>query len=116
MHGRLIVCLLGIWIARFSVCASLLMNLGLLGLFKYSAFIVENINAFFGVSFMIPQFQLPIGISFYTFQTISYVIDVYRGKTEAQKNPAYYLMYLSMYHQPGKLRVVPLILLLFQKG
>ena len=99
MHGRVIECFRGSWIARFSVCASLLMNLGLLGLFKYSAFIVENINAFFGVSFMIPQFQLPIGISFYTFQTISYVIDVYRGKTEAQKNPAYYLMYLSMYHQ-----------------
>lgn len=99
MHGRVIECFRGSWIARFSVCTSLVMNLGLLGLFKYSAFIVENINAFFGVSFMVPQFQLPIGISFYTFQTISYVIDVYRGKTEAQKNPAYYLMYLSMYHQ-----------------
>ena len=46
-----------------------------------------------------PAFALPIGISFYTFQTISYVVDVYRGDARAQPNPVYYLLYLSMYHQ-----------------
>lgn len=99
MYGRIISRFRGTWIARLSVCASLVMNLGLLGMFKYSGFLVENMNAVLGWTLPVPNFRLPIGISFYTFQTISYVIDVYRGRAEAQKNPAYYLMYLSMYHQ-----------------
>lgn len=99
MHGRIISRFRGTWIARLSVCASLVMNLGLLGMFKYSGFLVENLNALLGWALPVPVFRLPIGISFYTFQTISYVIDVYRGHAKAQKNPAYYLMYLSMYHQ-----------------
>lgn len=99
MNGRLISRYRHTWIARLSLCASLLMNLGLLATFKYSGFLVENMNAALGWALPVPAFRLPIGISFYTFQTISYVIDVYRGHAEAQKNPAYYLMYLSMYHQ-----------------
>lgn len=99
MHGRVISHFRGTWIARVSLFASLAMNLGLLGMFKYSGFLVENLNGILGWSLPVPMFRLPIGISFYTFQTISYVIDVYRGHAEAQKNPAYYLMYLSMYHQ-----------------
>lgn len=99
MHGRIIERFRGTWIASLSICASLVMNLGMLGMFKYSGFIVENINTVFNWSLPVPAFRLPIGISFYTFQTISYVVDIYRGHAKAQKNPAYYLMYLSMYHQ-----------------
>lgn len=99
MHGRIIDRFRGTWIAGMSLALSLAMNLGLLGMFKYSGFLVENLNQLLGLSLSIPKFQLPIGISFYTFQTISYVVDVFRGDTKAQRNPAYYLMYLSMYHQ-----------------
>ena len=99
MHGRLIGRFRGGWIARAALCSSLLINLGLLCTFKYSGFLVENLNALLHTSFTPPAFALPIGISFYTFQTISYVVDVYRGEVEPQRNPAYYLLYLSMYHQ-----------------
>lgn len=71
----------------------------MLGVFKYSGFVVENINLLTGLSLPVPQIALPIGISFYTFQTISYVLDVYRGQVAAQKRYYKYLMYLSSYHQ-----------------
>ena len=99
MHGRLIGRFRGTWMAKAAVASSLALNLSLLGSFKYSGFIVQTVNDLLGTSFGVPAFALPIGISFYTFQTISYVVDVYRGDTEAQSNPVYYLLYLSMYHQ-----------------
>lgn len=99
MHGRMIERYRGTWLAKAAVVSSLVINLSLLGTFKYSGFFVRNLNAVFGTQFSVPSFALPIGISFYTFQTISYVIDVYRGDTKAQTNPVYYLLYLSMYHQ-----------------
>ncbi|MCR2024419.1 MBOAT family protein [Anaerotruncus colihominis] len=99
MHGRLIDRFRGTWMAKAAVASSLALNLLLLGSFKYSGFIVRTVNDLLGTSFGVPAFALPIGISFYTFQTISYVVDVYRGDTEAQSNPVYYLLYLSMYHQ-----------------
>lgn len=99
MNARLIERFRGGWPAKLAMAASLLLNLTLLGTFKYSGFLVSNINALLGISLPVPNFMLPIGISFYTFQTISYVVDVYRGDTKAQSNPAYYLLYLSMYHQ-----------------
>ncbi|WP_195377150.1 MBOAT family O-acyltransferase [Anaerotruncus rubiinfantis] len=99
MHGRLIERYRGSWVAKAAVVSSLCLNLGLLITFKYSGFLVQNLNAILGTAFPVPAFALPIGISFYTFQTISYVIDVYRGDTKAQQNPVYYLLYLSMYHQ-----------------
>lgn len=71
MHGRLIGRFRGGWIARAALCSSLLINLGLLCTFKYSGFLVENLNALLHTSFTPPAFALPIGISFYTFQTIS---------------------------------------------
>ncbi len=98
-HGRIIHRYRGTWIARASLCMSLAVDLGILFTFKYSGFFVTNLNALTGLSLPVPQFTLPIGISFYTFQTISYVVDVYRGDVEPQKNPAWYLLYLSMYHQ-----------------
>ena len=84
---------------KMALIASLVFDLGMLGVFKYSGFVVENINLLTGLSLPVPQIALPIGISFYTFQTISYVLDVYRGQVEAQKRYYKYLMYLSSYHQ-----------------
>jgi alginate O-acetyltransferase complex protein AlgI len=85
--------------AKAFMVGSLAVNLGLLGIFKYGGFIVENINAALGISFPVPTFDLPIGISFYTFQTMSYVIDVYRGEVRAQQSYLKFMMYVSLYHQ-----------------
>lgn len=85
--------------AKIALIMSLVINLGLLGFFKYSGFVVENINALLNTSIPAPAVRLPIGISFYTFQTISYTIDCYWGKVKAQKNFGKYLMYLSLFPQ-----------------
>lgn len=85
--------------ARVALTAAVAVDLCLLGLFKYSGFLYENINALLGTSFQAPGFTLPIGISFYTFQIISYMADVYRGDVEAQPSYLKFLMYVTMYHQ-----------------
>ncbi len=85
--------------AKAALAASLVINLGLLGLFKYSGFFVENINALLHTSIPSPAFSLPIGISFYTFQTLSYTIDMYRGNTRVQKSFPAFLAYVSMFPQ-----------------
>ena len=74
-------------------------SLSLLGIFKYSGFLIENINAVLPLSLPVPQFSLPIGISFYTFQMISYIVDVYRGDVKAQPSFLRFIMYVSMYFQ-----------------
>lgn len=84
---------------RAAFAASLIFDIGVFVLFKYSGFFVENINALCATALPVPQFELPIGISFYTFQTLTYVIDVYRGSCKAQKRFSDYLLYLSMYFQ-----------------
>jgi len=81
--------------AAFAVAANLL----ILGFFKYSGFVAENINALLGTSIRVSGFSLPLGISFYTFQLISYVVDVYRGESEAQKSPFKLLLYISLFPQ-----------------
>ena len=63
-------------------------DLLMLGVFKYSGFIVENINALFSSSIPVPDIRLPIGISFYTFQTISYIIDCHWEKLHLRRNSA----------------------------
>ena len=73
--------------AKAVMILSLLFNIGLLGVFKYSNFIVENLNLIPGVNLPSPNLTLPIGISFYTFQILSYIIDLYWEKIEVQKNP-----------------------------
>ena len=83
--------------AKFAVAASLIINLGLLAFFKYSGFVVENINALFNLTLESPAKTLPIGISFYTFRTISYIIDCYWGKVKPQKNFGKHLMYMSLF-------------------
>ena len=85
--------------AKLALISSLVLNLGLLGIFKYSGFFVENINLLFGTAFPVPAFSLPIGISFYTFQTLSYTIDVYRGNVKAQHSYMKFFMYVSLYSQ-----------------
>ena len=74
-------------------------NLGLLGVFKYGTFFISNINALTGFPEKVPQILLPIGISYYTFQLISYVVDVYRGEVPAQKKFSTLLLYISLFHQ-----------------
>ena len=86
-------------LAKLAVIWSLIANLGLLVTFKYSGFIMENVNALCKTSFPVPKISLPIGISFYTFQTISYTIDCYRNKVKTQKNFFKFLMYVSLFPQ-----------------
>jgi alginate O-acetyltransferase complex protein AlgI len=83
--------------AKIGVVSTLIINLGLLATFKYNEFIVTNVNALLGTDFSAPGYGLPIGISFYTFQTISYVVDVYRGTVKSQKNFINFLMFVSLY-------------------
>jgi alginate O-acetyltransferase complex protein AlgI len=85
--------------AKAGLISSIVINLGLLGIFKYSAFLYENLNTLFGLDLTVPTFSLPIGISFYTFQTISYTLDVYRGEVKAQKSFLKFMMFVSLYHQ-----------------
>lgn len=99
LNGLFIDKNLGKPIAKLGVYSTLLFNLGFLFTFKYSDFIVENINLVTHLNFNKPGFLLPIGISFYTFQTISYTIDVYKGEVKAQKSFLSFLMFVSLYHQ-----------------
>ncbi len=109
--------------AKLGIVAMLLVNFGLLGFFKYGTFVIENIGLIIGQdlnsfelfkqisAFFVKidiatvneagifEIILPIGISFYTFQLVSYVIDVYRGDVPAQKNFATLLLYVSLFHQ-----------------
>lgn len=78
---------------------SMVFNIGLLVVFKYSGFIVENLNRIPQVSLPVPKLVLPIGISFYTFQILSYMVDLYWEKIEVQKNPLWLLLYISMFPQ-----------------
>ena len=85
--------------AVLGVIMSLTINLGVLILFKYSGFIMENINALTGLSLPVRHFTLPIGISFYTFQTISYTVDVYCGRARVQRSFLDFLLYVSLFFQ-----------------
>jgi alginate O-acetyltransferase complex protein AlgI len=82
----------------FLVCA-IAVDIGLLGVFKYTGFLVGTINSVFRVDLPVPDIALPIGISFYTFQVMSYVIDVYRGDASAQRSFPRLLTYVSMFPQ-----------------
>ncbi len=96
---------------RICLIVSIVMNLGLLGIFKYSGFIAENINAiagtqiidinnmnFFGIEYL-PMNMLPIGISFFTFQSMSYTIDLYLGNVKVQKNPISFAAFVTLFPQ-----------------
>jgi len=77
----------------------LVINLGLLCVFKYTGMIIASFNSVFGIRIPDPQIVLPIGISFFTFQALSYVIDVYRGKVKAQRNYLYVQLYIAFFPQ-----------------
>ncbi|MDO4632733.1 MAG: MBOAT family O-acyltransferase [Eubacteriales bacterium] len=78
---------------------SVIYNLSVLGFFKYTDFLIGTVNTLFHTSIPLTGIPLPIGISFFTFQTMSYTIDVYRGMTTAQKNWFSYGTYVSMFPQ-----------------
>lgn len=78
---------------------SVVISIAILGVFKYADFFVENFNAVTGLSVPLLKLALPIGISFYTFQCLSYTIDVYRGNVAAQKNPINFGAYVALFPQ-----------------
>ncbi len=84
---------------RAVMCAMLVFNLGLLGVFKYAGFIAASLNGALGLTLPVPQVVLPIGISFFTFQGMSYVIDVYRGEAQARRNLLDVGLYVSFFPQ-----------------
>ena len=81
------------------MAVNVILNLGVLVLFKYTGFLAESVNTILGTAIPVPSIRLPIGISFFTFQAMSYVIDVYRGVTGAQKNFGKVLLYISFFPQ-----------------
>ena len=84
---------------RFWLIVSVVISIGLLGLFKYADFFVSSFNAVTGLSVPLLRLALPVGISFYTFQCLSYTIDVYRGNVPAQKNPISFGAYVVLFPQ-----------------
>lgn len=87
------------WHKKILLIAAVIFNVGMIGFFKYSGFVVENISAVFGKESGFSGPTLPVGISFYTFQILSYVIDVYKGKVRAQKSLVDFALYISMFPQ-----------------
>ena len=75
------------------------MCLVLLGIYKYAGFFADGVSWILGLDNLLPKVALPIGISFYTFQLLSYVVDVYRGETPPQRNYATLLLYAALFHQ-----------------
>ena len=85
--------------AKLPLIAACVVSLGTLSIFKYGMFFCRNLQALTGLEFTIPEIALPIGISFYTFQALSYTVDVYRGEVKAQRSFPTLLMYVSLFHQ-----------------
>ena len=84
---------------KFWLWLSVAVSIGLLGLYKYADFFLESINAVTGLGLPLLKLALPVGISFYTFQCLSYTIDVYRGKAEPQKNLISFGAYVTLFPQ-----------------
>ncbi len=87
------------WQRKLNLILACVVDLGLLCVFKYLTFLLENTNCWFGWPEDVPQILLPIGISFYTFQLLSYVVDVYRRDIPAQRSFPKLLLYVSLFHQ-----------------
>ena len=84
---------------RALLAAAVAANLGAMGAFKYAGFVAESLNALPGVALPVPEIAMPIGISFFTFQAMSYVIDVYRGECPAQRSLVRFALYVSFFPQ-----------------
>ncbi len=99
LHGLLIERFRGTKWSKAPLISCIIINLTILGTFKYAGFITDNINFLTGLKLSVPTYTLPIGISFYTFQTISYVIDVYKQEVKAQRSFLKFLLFVSLFHQ-----------------
>jgi len=86
-------------VRRLILALGVIISLVSLVYFKYAAFFVNSVTSFFSLSVELPVLTLPIGISFYTFQILTYTIDVYRGEAPSQKNPLKLLLYVSCFPQ-----------------
>lgn len=86
-------------ISKFIIVLTCFVNLGLLFVFKYLGFAIRTVNEITHLEIHLANIALPIGISFFTFQAMSYVIDVYRKKGKVQKNPFYVALYISFFPQ-----------------
>ncbi|MCQ2420468.1 MAG: MBOAT family protein [Clostridia bacterium] len=84
---------------RLLLVLAVIFDLGCLAVFKYTGFLVENLNAVCRLNIPVPQIALPIGISFYTFQALTYTIDVWRGEVPVQKSFWRFLLYVSLFPQ-----------------
>ena len=84
---------------RMVLVTAVAVNISLLFVFKYLTFVLENTNRFLGLSIHVPSITLPIGISFFTFQAMSYVIDVCRGDGKAQRNILNVMLYIAFFPQ-----------------
>jgi len=87
------------FLQKLVVAGAVFANLAVLGRFKYTGFVVDNLNRFLNLDLINPGIVLPIGISFFTFQGMSYTIDVYRGRGQVQKNPLNVGLYVSFFPQ-----------------
>lgn len=97
--GLLIEKFRGKVLSKISITLSIVFSLGALGYFKYADFFITNFNKVTGLSMELLNIALPIGISFYTFQILSYTVDVYRGDVAAQKNPITLGAYITLFPQ-----------------
>jgi alginate O-acetyltransferase complex protein AlgI len=97
--GLLIERFRGKWPAKLFLILSLTVDLGFLAYFKYADFFITNFNAVTGLSVALLNIALPVGISFYTFQILSYTVDVYRGDAKAQRNPINLATYIALFPQ-----------------
>ncbi len=86
-------------ISKYYLILGIFLNLLVLGYFKYAMFIVDNINALFNLSLVINEIKLPIGISFFTFQAMSYIIDVYRNDGKVQEKLSNLMLYVALFPQ-----------------
>ena len=84
---------------KWLLAISLSINVGILFVFKYLGFVIFNVNLLVGANWPVPQIALPIGISFFTFQALSYVVDVYRRQVPAQRNLMKVGLYISLFPQ-----------------
>lgn len=85
--------------SKYMVVASVIVNLSVLGFFKYADLLINTANKLTGSGFQLLEIALPVGVSFYTFQTMSYTIDVYRGNVAAQRNIITFGTYVTMFPQ-----------------
>ncbi len=99
VHGLFIDKYRGTWKSKAALISSILVGSSALILFKYADFAITNVNSIFKTNIELFNLILPIGISFYTFQILSYTIDLYRGEAELQKNPINFMTYVMLFPQ-----------------